>query len=670
MTAEGFSATAHRVRRRLGGMAAALAAALALGGVPQAGASAPSSRALQRDFTAAAAEFHVPRRVLMAVAYQETLWETHRGRPSATGNYNVMALTEVQPSAFAGGELRDGRGEPAPQPAPGVSAEARRRARAALDSLLSPARQAAWPALQTLDAAAQLTGAAPAALRTDPRQSIRGGAALLASYERAAKGALPRDPAAWYGAVARYSQAATAAAADQFADRVFATMRGGASRTTSDGQTVTLAADSSVPAPEPTGSPQADCPRTLACVFTPAAYALPPGTKDQTAYGNYDLADRPHDGDRIRYLVIHDTEASLAATIAAFRSPADDASAHYVVGQDGSVTQMVPVTDIAWHAGNRSINAHSIGIEHEGYGLRAGSWYTEQEYQSSAQLVRYLARRYHIALDREHLLGHEDVPGPLDAKVAGMHWDPGPYWDWNHYLDLLGAPLRGERRTPRPGETVEIDPPYDTSYQPAVTGCGAVGAVCPPHPVNFVALRTGPSAGAPLIRDRLLGAKSGTTAGWDWSDKAVVGQRFLVSAVQGDWTAIFYGGQQAWFANPRGAYTIVCPGVSLAVSALTPRGTPVYGRTYPEPTAYPPALSGFGASDPQRLTPLSYRLPAWQAYPIVDLVPGDFYYAENINCSAHPDCLLVRGGIRYVGIRFNHRIAFVRLDQVRILGWP
>ena len=63
--------------------------------------------------------------------------------------------------------------------------------------------------------------------------------------------------------------------------------------------------------------------------------------------------------------------------------------------------------------------------------------------------MKYLAARFDIPLDREHIIGHDDVPGPLDANYAGMHWDPGPWWDWGHYMALLGA-TAGARRSRRP----------------------------------------------------------------------------------------------------------------------------------------------------------------------------------------------------------------------------
>ncbi|MEU6510549.1 hypothetical protein [Streptomyces sp. NPDC046942] len=36
----------------------------------------------------------------------------------------------------------------------------------------------------------------------------------------------------------------------------------------------------------------------------------------------------------------------------------------------------------------------------------------------------------------------------------------------------------------------------------------------------------------------------------------MAGQRFVVAAQQGDWTAIWCGGQEAWFDNPGGQWTI------------------------------------------------------------------------------------------------------------------
>ncbi|WP_051940258.1 N-acetylmuramoyl-L-alanine amidase [Phaeacidiphilus oryzae] len=399
------------------------------------------------------------------------------------------------------------------------------------------------------------------------------------------------------------------------------------------------------------GAPPApECPASLHCRYAPAAYALVPGAKSASQYGDYDLANRPEDGDRIDTIVIHDTETSAAAAIHAFQHPADQASAHYLIGRDGSVTQLVPDRDIAWHAGNKYVNAHSIGIEHEGYAMRAD--FTEAEYRASAELVRWLAARYGIPLDRDHVIGHDEVPAPDAAHTAGMHWDPGPYWNWRHYLALLGTRLKGARRTPRVGETVTVDPPYGADYQPRVTGCDDV---CPARPASFVYLRTGPSAYAPLITDPLARAglkqPTGTTLGADWTDKAVVGQRFVVAAVRGDWTAIWFDGQRAWFHNPDGA------------AALASRGDgAVRGPAPLSGTAYPSASDFAAAGVPAPAAPAgpSRAVPAGQAYPAAGgaPLPSDYYYTDALSCSAPTDCLRVTGAQTYTALHFNHRLAF------------
>lgn len=654
---------------------------------------------LQGDFAAAAKEFHVPEGLLLALSYQQSLWDTHQGRPSTTGNYNVMGLTQVTkadlttPTGNAAPET-DGQGDPSvhthavpaePQPA-------------------ADAVDTSSPALHTLDAAARLIGEPASALKDDARQSIRGGAALLVSYERKLNGGtLPADPGRWYRAVATFAHATDAATAKQYADRVFQTMRTGLTRTTADQQVVTLPADPTLtvagstsvgtvarsgaaPMVVPTAATPAtagptfpvECPTGLTCVVKPAAYQQ--DSSDITDYGNYALADRaPGDG-TVQYIVIHDTESTAASAISGFQSSTSYVSAHYVVGKDGSVTQTVPTADMAWHADNKTINTHSIGVEHEGYALQAGSWYTPSEYQSSAKLVAYLAARFHIPLDRQHIIGHDEVPGITDSYLFGQHWDPGPYWDWGYYMSLLGAPLSGNGPAVV-GGTVTIAPPYSTSYEPTLYGCGSSTTLCPGHQANFVYLYKGPGTGYGLIQDADYVAngrssQTGLQVGWDWTDRATYGETFVVSGISGAWTGIWYGGQQAWFYNPGGAYAYANnkPGAQLA----TPAGNTavqVYGRAYPDPTtAYTgnPTLNAQAAQN-FALTPLSYSIQPGQAYLASAAVTGDYYdsnnyYANYASCVAGGGCKYYTSALQYYPISFNHRLVYVKTSDVKLIS--
>ncbi|MGV9253961.1 N-acetylmuramoyl-L-alanine amidase [Streptomyces sp. NPDC003697] len=143
---------------------------------------------------------------------------------------------------------------------------------------------------------------------------------------------------------------------------------------------------------------------------------------------NYRRADRPDDYS-IDRVVVHVTQGSYAGAVKVFQDPAHQAAAHYVVGADGHVTQMIRELDVAFHAGNRGYNERSVGIEHEGYVDRASS-FTAAMYAASARLTAGICARYGIPVDREHVVGHVEVPGT-------DHTDPGPHWDWDRYLRLV-----------------------------------------------------------------------------------------------------------------------------------------------------------------------------------------------------------------------------------------
>ena len=130
-------------------------------------------------------------------------------------------------------------------------------------------------------------------------------------------------------------------------------------------------------------------------------------------------------------LVIHDTEGRFIGSVRFLQRARTRGSAHFGVSRRGQIVQLVPVGDVAWHAGNLWWNRHSIGIEHEGWAGRRA--YTDKEYRASAQLAAYLAHRWSIPVDRDHIIGHAEVPNPHHPGRyggSGGHTDPGRYWNW------------------------------------------------------------------------------------------------------------------------------------------------------------------------------------------------------------------------------------------------
>ncbi|MDT3400248.1 peptidoglycan recognition family protein [Streptomyces sp. B1866] len=636
---------------RVAGAAAATALLLPLvSATPSASAGQPGRDTLARAFAGAADRYRVPLPVLLGVSYLESRWDGHGGAPSVTGGYGPMHLTDAR-TALAeaphhGEGAEDPRGDTARPP--------RRPAEA-------PAPRELPPRLRTLDRAARLTGLPPAALRGDEAANVRGGAALLADAQRRLGLPPSPDPADWYGAVAAYSGADDAATAAVFADDVYDVIRRGQRRTTEEGRRLRLPASPGlVPdraqirrlgLPAPARDERVECPRSVACSWVPAPYQELAGG----GYGNHDLADRPA-SQSVDYIVVHDTEATWDTTLKLVQDPAY-VSWHYSVrSADGHIAQHVPVKDVGWHAGNWYVNAKSVGVEHEGFLAAPDAWYTEAMYRDSARLVRYLARRHGIPLDRQHILGHDNVPGPTAAGVRGMHTDPGPYWDWAHYFELLGAPFR---RTAGPrGGLATIRPRYEAN-QPVYTGCEAGSRPCAAHGSGAVRLHTAPSEDAPLVKDIGLRPDGGesTTGVNDTGARASTGQTFAVAGRQAGWTAVWYLGQKAWFrdAEDRPA------AVDAAGPVVTPRAgladVPVYGRAYPEQEAYPQGVPV------QAVSPLPYRLPAGQSYALGLATRGEYLWATTFDPAGHA---VVRGKDTYYQIQFGHRVAFVRAADVTV----
>jgi N-acetyl-anhydromuramyl-L-alanine amidase AmpD len=181
-----------------------------------------------------------------------------------------------------------------------------------------------------------------------------------------------------------------------------------------------------------------------ALVAAPAAAAGVPVKRPPVTIvrgdGSYTKASRTPRGHQITTIVIHATDGgTLDGNVWWLSGGHSHASAHYVISRTGSIVQLVHLSDIAWHAGNWKVNCHSIGIEHVGDTYDPAG-FTDDEYRSSARLVAWLVRRYGIPVDRQHIIGHSQVPDPNHPGLYGgadHHTDPGPFWRWGYYLNLV-----------------------------------------------------------------------------------------------------------------------------------------------------------------------------------------------------------------------------------------
>ncbi len=135
-------------------------------------------------------------------------------------------------------------------------------------------------------------------------------------------------------------------------------------------------------------------------------------------------------------VVIHYTAmASAGAALDRLRDPSAEVSAHYLIGPDGAIVQLVSEARRAWHAGVArwgsvaDVNSHSIGIELANPGPELG-WppYPAPQMEALEALLWRIRLRWGLLPER--VLGHSDV-------APGRKIDPGEKFDWRR-LALRG----------------------------------------------------------------------------------------------------------------------------------------------------------------------------------------------------------------------------------------
>jgi N-acetyl-anhydromuramyl-L-alanine amidase AmpD len=290
--------------------------------------------------------------------------------------------------------------------------------------------------LDTLALGARLIGASQLALVADTALATRAGALVVAAL-----GATD-SPATWPAALAKLSGLGDDAAARDYAARVVDIVRRGGRFAAADDEVVELSSDPEVAEVAEVAALPRLSPRDFGGLIQVPT--------DCT--GKCDIG-RPLGNAAVDKIVIHDTEGGWDASVATLQSQSG-ISVHYLVDADGSrVAQFIPETDTGWHAGNYFYNETSIGIEHVGFAANTAG-YAAALYATSEELVRNIAVRWSIALDREHVIGHYQVPNgnvlakdsppcaeslatcETDSSYGGAdnHRDPGLYWDWTGFL--------------------------------------------------------------------------------------------------------------------------------------------------------------------------------------------------------------------------------------------
>lgn len=146
---------------------------------------------------------------------------------------------------------------------------------------------------------------------------------------------------------------------------------------------------------------------------------------------NVDWAEAMHyDVRRPSFVIIHHTaQTSINQTIRTFQVPHSKVSAHYVIGRDGRVVQMLNDYLRAWHAGRSKwgsitdINSVSIGIELDNNGKEP---FASAQIDALMGLLDTLKAKYQIPYT--NFIGHADI-APLRKD------DPSTLFPWKQLAD-------------------------------------------------------------------------------------------------------------------------------------------------------------------------------------------------------------------------------------------
>ena len=167
--------------------------------------------------------------------------------------------------------------------------------------------------------------------------------------------------------------------------------------------------------------------------------------------------------------------------------PAHEVSAHYVIGDDGILWQLVRDEDRAWHAGagawdgQGDVNSRSIGIELVNDGQSA---FPGLQMECLEALIAKLMERWHIYPDG--VIGHSDM-------APGRKQDPGPFFDWRR-LAAKGLASKGGHD---PGPS---DPSFET-FRKVAEYAGYNPDVSDQDLLTAVRLRWRPEATGPLCAE-------------------------------------------------------------------------------------------------------------------------------------------------------------------------
>lgn len=275
----------------------------------------------------------------------------------------------------------------------------------------------------TLHEAAALLHVSDIQLKEDAQLNIRGAAALLRKYanEQNLNITCIED---WYPAVKKFSGLIDEQTRTIQADRYYTTLNDGAHSTTLWNEGIVLAKRADINF------------NYIKQHYKTAAQEL--SSHDDSRSSDYGPAvaslttcnfsnGRNHSIDT--YVNHWIGTGTAAGAVSWFKNCSADASAHFIVANNGTIYQSVAVANTAWHCGASGYpynNGRSIGVEHEATVSNPGLWNSTAMLQASAQMSCYFCSQYSIATNQNNtspgICGHQNMPGTNTSCPGTIPW--------------------------------------------------------------------------------------------------------------------------------------------------------------------------------------------------------------------------------------------------------
>jgi N-acetyl-anhydromuramyl-L-alanine amidase AmpD len=335
----------------------------------------------------------------------------------------------------------------------------------------------------SLRQAAELIDRTPEELKDSPLQNIRGAAALLKKYYEelpAPEGIEAGSLESWQNAIARFSGIPQNELAQQRGWEIYSILSTGYARDriTIPKRIISLDAIEKIVIDAQQSAEKINRINKSEKTADKPDYPLAKWNPARTGHWSTTLIQQ-------KFVVVHDVEGSYLGCISWFQNPNNTylTSAHYILNSHpntpvnkqpvgapdapvGEITQMVEERYRAHHVG--CWNSFMIGIEHEGY-YNVSGWYTQECYESSSGLVNYLCEKYDIPKDRNHVIAHSEhqnaawrnwvnSTGQGFDPTCNTHIDPGQYWNWTYFMDLVtaGDTVKPQILTSTPGNAIPV----------------------------------------------------------------------------------------------------------------------------------------------------------------------------------------------------------------------